>query len=620
MSQINQLDEATINKIAAGEVVERPAQVVKELIENSIDAGASAITVEIKEGGISFIRVTDNGKGIEEEDIDRAFLRHSTSKIKNIDDLYCVTSLGFRGEALSSIAAVSHVEMITKTPESIMGCRYITEGGIKQLSEHIGAPSGTTIIVRNLFYNTPVRRKFLKTPVTEGGYIKETVEKAAVSHPDISIRFIMNGQLKLSTTGNGRLKDVIYAVYGRDITMNISEIEYSCENYSITGFIGKTNVLRGNRNLETFYVNGRLVRNKLLSAAVEEGYKPYIMPGRYPFCCIELKIDPAYIDVNIHPSKLEIKFMFGQQIYDGICESVRNTLTKKPPIIEIKKEDVKTETETDDTKIKQYQPVIKTLEKEQDPDHNNGAEKKQYKFNAEPFEKKRFSTEVLENTALYASSDKKQNEVKPVQKDLFDDLGTEDIRKKSFNIVGQIFKTYWIVEYEDKMYMIDQHAAHEKVIYEKLVRSFDNKKMYSQKLLVPVIVTLDHRQEEALNENKELLESMGFEIENFGDNEYNLYAIPENIPGNIQSEYFLEFLDALSKEGLKDKPLVLLERLATMSCKAAVKGGNSMSVTECLKLIDELMQLDNPFNCPHGRPVIVSMTKYELEKKFKRIV
>lgn len=590
MSYINQLDEATINKIAAGEVVERPAQVVKELVENSIDAGAGAITVEIKEGGISFIRVTDNGKGIEEDDIDNAFMRHSTSKIKNIDDLYCVTSLGFRGEALSSIAAVSRVEMITKTAESIMGCHYITEGGIKQQSEHVGAPSGTTIIVRNLFYNTPVRRKFLKTPMTEGGYIKEAVERAAISHPDISFRFIMNGQIKLTTNGSGKLKDVIYSVYGRDITMNILELEYSCQNYKISGFIGKTNVLRGNRNLEAFFVNGRLVKNKLLSAAVEEGFKPFIMPGRYPFCCIGITIDPAYIDVNIHPSKLEIKFMFGQQIFDGLSECVRNALTKRPPIIEI----------TDDDKPEKQETV-------------------EYHVNIEPFEKKRFSELVMEQTALYEKAEKPQQE-KPVQKDLFEDLKTEGTEKKSFNIVGQLFKTYWIVEYEEKMYIIDQHAAHEKVIYEKLVRSFESRKMISQKLLIPVIVTLDHRQEEALNENRELLENMGFEIENFGDNEYNLYAIPDSLPGKIQSEYFLEFLDALSKEGSKDKPLVLLERLATMSCKAAVKGGNELSVMECLKLIDELMQLENPFNCPHGRPVIVSMTKYELEKKFKRII
>ena len=620
MSIIKQLDESTINKIAAGEVIERPAGVVKELIENATDAKASAITIEIKDGGISMIRITDNGCGINEDDLDNAFLRHSTSKISSIEDLFAVKSLGFRGEALSSIAAVSQVELITKTPDSLLGSRYVIEGGVKKSLESIGAPSGTTFIVRNLFYNTPVRRKFLKTPQTEASYIKDIVEKMAIAHPDIAFKLIINGSLKLSTSANGNLKDIIYSVFGRDITNNLIEIDNyqttdpSLEGMHLYGFIGKSVVSRGNRGMENFFINGRYIKSSLISKAVEDAFAPYMMGGRYPFCALNLAISPDLIDVNIHPTKMEIKFSNTDDIYTFVRNAVREALDEKPAIVPI----------TLDTKEDKDEPVVPMARTESISSLANNASKEtiqaQPKANvfkpAEPFESNRISQQmiIMENTKYNAQV--KEN---TMQMELFDKRN-EDYKKKNYHIVGQLFLTYWVIEYEDKMYIIDQHAAHEKVLFEKISKQLKTNQASSQMLNPPIIVTLTGENESFLQENMDLFEKIGFQIEHFGGSEYNLYAIPANLPKISQGDFFLDILDSLSAKKGTASSDVLLEKLASISCKAAVKAGHKLSPRECISLIDELMLLDNPFNCPHGRPVIISMTKQELEKKFKRII
>lgn len=635
MSIIKQLDESTINKIAAGEVIERPAGVVKELIENAADANASAITVEIKDGGISMIRITDNGFGIEEDDLDNAFLRHSTSKISSIEDLFDVRSLGFRGEALSSIAAVSQVELITKTPKSLLGSRYIIEGGIKKGCESIGAPTGTTFIVRNLFYNTPVRRKFLKTPQTEASYIKDIVEKMAIAHPDISFKLIINGQLKLSTSANGNLKDIIYSVFGRDITNNLIEInavkntskenvtkeDYFNEDIELKGFIGKSIVSRGNRVMENFFINGRYVKSALLSRATEEAYSSYMMGGRYPFCALNLNISPRLIDVNIHPTKMEIKFSNNDEVYSFVYNTIKEALIRKPAIVEITLDNKKEE----NTSIIQKE-INCSSSRINAHSSNKKEDVKTYFKPAEPYENNRINKEkisqtmALKETAQYITKPEVSKPAQSVmQLELFD-RNNDDYKKKNYHIVGQIFLTYWIIEYEDKMYIIDQHAAHEKVLYEKLCNQLKHEEVSSQLLNPPIIVTITGEYENTLLENMDLFNKLGFSIEHFGGTEYNLNAIPAHLPKISKSDFMLDILDMLHSGKGNQSGDVLLEKLASMSCKAAVKAGNKLSTRECISLIEELMLLENPFNCPHGRPVIISMTKQELEKKFKRIV
>ncbi len=625
MSIIKQLDESTINKIAAGEVIERPAGVVKELIENATDAKASAITIEIKDGGISMIRITDNGCGISEDDLDNAFLRHSTSKISSIEDLFAVKSLGFRGEALSSIAAVSQVELITKTPESLLGSRYIIEGGVKKGIESVGAPSGTTFIVRNLFYNTPVRRKFLKTPQTEASYIKDIVEKMAIAHPDIAFKLIINGQLKLSTSANGNLKDIIYSVFGRDITNNLIEInEYQNLNdesengLHLYGFIGKSVVSRGNRGMENFFINGRYIKSNIISKAVEEAYSSYMMGGRYPFCALNLSISPDLIDVNIHPTKMEIKFSNGDDVYSFVHKTIKEALNERPAIVPITLDNTN-EKATIKTDVQKEEAIIPrtaaNIQKEVLTPLNNPTKPNVYKP-AEPFESNRISQQMLvKETSKYQPSVKENS----FQMELFDKRN-DDYKKKNYHIIGQLFLTYWIIEYEDEMYIIDQHAAHEKVLFEKLTKQLKNTQTTSQLLNPPIIVTITGENEIFLQENMDLFEKIGFQIEHFGGTEYNLCAIPANLPKISQGDFFLDILDSLSNKKGNHAGEVLLEKLASMSCKAAVKAGHKLSPRECIALIDELMSLDNPFNCPHGRPVIISMTKQELEKKFKRII
>lgn len=630
--QISVLDQNTIDKIAAGEVVERPASVVKELVENAIDAGASAVTVEIKEGGISFIRITDNGSGIEKEQVPLAFLRHATSKIQGVDDLLRISSLGFRGEALSSIAAVSQVELITKPHEQLIGVRYLIEGGQEKGMEEIGAPDGTTFLIRNLFYNTPARAKFLKTPTTEAGYISSFIEQLALSHPHISFKYMQNGQTKLHTSGNNNLKEVIYQIYGRDITKELIEIHTSdaSGDFQIHGFIGKPVISRGNRNFENYYVNGRYVKSKIIMKAIEDAYHTFMMQHKYPFTSLYLTINGEDVDINVHPTKMEVRFSHQEQVYKNVYQAVLDGLSHREliPVVTIKEPDLKSEKDTLPNKPRQ-------------PIHT-----------PEPFENKRRILEQtqkipvqetpipkapIRETPVYHKSAKKDNtpqekvpvinedpqkktEQKPEQMKLFDGILLSPDAKKHHKIIGQVFDTYWLVQMEDKLYIIDQHAAHEKVLYERIVKEMKNRKVTSQLLSPPLIISLNLQECDKLNTYMHVFTSLGFEIEVFGGQEYSIRAVPQNLYGLTQEDFFIEILDQLEETPIAKAPDVLSDRMATMACKAAVKGNQKLSSQEAIALIDELLTLDNPYNCPHGRPTIISMTKYELEKKFKRIV
>lgn len=671
MAHIKQLDQNTINKIAAGEVIERPCAVVKELVENAIDAKSNAITIEIKDGGISLIRITDNGCGINEDDIETAFLRHATSKIKSIEDLFSVTSLGFRGEALSSIAAVAQVELITKETNELMGTRYVIEGGKEICKESIGCPEGTTFIVRNIFYNTPVRRKFLKTPSTEAAHISDFVEKLAISHPDISFKFISNGQIKLNTSGNGKQKDIIYNVYGREITSNTIEVNNHSIDISVTGYIGKAVISRGNRNLENYFINGRYIKSSIINKAIEEAYKPFMMVHKYPFTLLNINIDSGQIDVNVHPTKMEIRFMNSSEVYAYIYHTVKDALESINMIPEVElsaeKKQGNNDNKNEQVKINVPEPFeIKRRtsmgftnssnmssdfknnaideKKLQDNNssnsitNNSGIHKESYRYDRENSFKDRFDNKysnrvkeevkdteigILKETVNDSTSHlmDKINDIKvDKQVSLFDKENDSYVEKKNdIRIVGQVFLTYWIIEFEGKMYIIDQHAAHEKVMYEKLMKDLKEKNIISQMIAPPIIVTLNMKEEEYLKENMEVFNELGFEIESFGGRDYSISALPANLPGNINKDFFLDLLDNLM-DGSTTKSDILLEKVASMSCKAAVKGNNKMSFLEVKTLIEELFTLDNPFNCPHGRPTTIAITKDELEKKFKRQV
>lgn len=612
---IQVLDQNTINKIAAGEVIERPSSVVKELVENAIDAKATAITVEIKEGGISFIRITDNGCGIDKADIPIAFLRHSTSKIKSVEDLLSISSLGFRGEALSSIASVSQIELITKTASSLTGVRYIVEGGVKKSMEDIGAPNGTTFIIRNLFYNTPARRKFLKSAPTEAGYISDLLEKLAQSHPDISFRFINNGTNKLHTSGNGNLKDVIYQVYGRDITGNLLSVSGSADMVSVTGFAGKPIITRGNRNYENYFINGRFIKSNVVSKAIEEAYKPYMMQHKYPFTVLHFTIDSSCIDVNVHPTKMELRFSNNEHIYNFVYSAVSDALKYKELIPDVSIDEKKDTKDTNEQK-KQLNVPKTAVVRPPEPfeEKRQQAEKRSFVSNPEPAQPvKKQETDVVREKPEYETVAEN-----PVQMEFTKLLDEKSVI--NHKIIGQVFDTYWLVQFEDKLFIIDQHAAHEKVLYEKFVQRMKDRDFAAQALYPPLIVSLNMQEEEVLKENMEIFAHMGFEIEHFGGKEYTISTVPEELFGLSDTEMFIEILDNLSEEGKKKNVDSIMDRIATMACKAAVKGNNRLSFEEAKALIDELLALENPYNCPHGRPTIISMSKYELEKKFKRIV
>lgn len=629
MANIQVLDQITIDKIAAGEVIERPASIVKELVENAIDAGASAVTVEIKEGGISFIRITDNGCGIPKEEVSLAFLRHSTSKIRTVDDLTTVSSLGFRGEALSSIAAISQVELLTKTRDSLLGTRYVIEGGKEKTLEDAGAKDGTTFLVRQIFYNTPARRKFLKTPMTEASHVNELMLRLALSHPEVSFEFINNGQLRLHTSGNGRLKDVIYQVYGREITQNLLEVDEAFLGLKVTGYIGKPLITRGNRNYENYYINGRYVKSQMIAKAIEDAYKDFTMQHKYPFTVLHFVMDGSDLDVNVHPTKMELRFSNQQEVYNFVYSAVKQALSEKELIPQVELPEPK--------QVSQPEVPQKTEQQiEQQPEKNLDYFMEKMKERVASYHSGMSQAEVKDihevhreaaqtDRIMEAVNYRKQQEAvlkePEEQLNLFEEKLLSKEAVVEHKIIGQVFDTYWLVEFHEQLYIIDQHAAHERVLYEKTLHGMKTRDFTSQYLSPPIILNLSMQEAQVLKEHMDIFAEIGFEIEAFGGDSYAVRAIPDNLFGIAKKELFLEMLDQLT-DGINTSltPDLIAEKIASMSCKAAVKGNSRLSYAEVEVLIQDLLKLDNPYHCPHGRPTIIAMTKRELEKKFKRIV
>lgn len=718
MPHIQVLDQVTIDKIAAGEVIERPASIVKELVENAIDAGASSVKVEIRDGGISLIRIQDDGCGIPHEEVRKAFLRHSTSKITSVEDLSHLSSLGFRGEALSSIAAVTRTELVTKTREEELGTRYVIEGGSEVSMEETGAPDGTTFLVRQLFYNVPARRKFLKTAMTEAGHVQDLLMHLALSHPEVAFTFLNNGQEKLRTSGNGKLKDVIYNVYGRDIAANLLDIDYEQGGLRITGYLGKPVISRGNRNFENFFVNGRYVKSPMISKSLEDAYKDFTMQHRFPFVVLHFHVDGEKIDVNVHPTKMELRFQRQQDVYNTVFEGVHRTLLEPELIQHAEVPDPKEEksdpgeqktTQKTTSRTAGGEPGETTAGRQEGPSPfllrpktvpypsaTAGAQNEMptvLKEDTVPYgskEEKDFAKNSGTTQAVSQSSDTKpvipQAEVrdedyfirkmrervlayhqrsssaevsdksgifrpevqeqrirdavkaaaesvpnpepgadpgpsKPKQLDLFEENFLKREIKAEYKLIGQVFDTYWLVEFKDSLYIIDQHAAHERVLYERTLKEMKNREFTSQYLSPPIILTLSMQEAQVLNDNMDRFTRIGFEIEPFGGEEYAVRAVPDNLFSIAKKDLLMEMIDDLA-DGLTTNmaPDLIDEKVASMSCKAAVKGNNRLSAREVDALIGELLTLDNPYHCPHGRPTIIAMTKRELEKKFKRIV
>ena len=687
---IHVLDSRTIDRIAAGEVVERPASVVKELVENAIDAGSTAITVEAKEGGIEFIRVTDNGCGIEREQLPTAFLRHATSKIEDADDLNHIASLGFRGEALSSIAAVSRVEIITKRKENLTGTRMVLEGAKEQSIDEIGAPDGTTFLMRNLFFNTPVRRKFLKQPATEGSYITDLMEHLALSRPDISFKFVLGNQTRFHTSGNGDLREVIYRIYGREIAAELVPIQMEENGIKIEGYLGKPVLVRSNRNFEIYFINGRFIRSGVIAKAIEEGYKQYLMQHKFPLCVLHITMDTETVDVNVHPSKMDVRFSDGMAFARMLSENIATTLRNREMIPDASLEDEKSiqKKEQEDRKASWKEHTPEVFEKKREESYRvmeaakyeavpkdrrefiqkpiwqeahagiqtsirkpesisaqteeqpaapvAAPEPKEDDFfvEAEPLKPTSLEPVICPETAevmeavdgIPAERQPSAMDMEPVVKDvqqmnLFEEKLLSVQNRSRYRIIGQVFDTYWLIQFEDKLFIIDQHAAHEKVKYERLMKQFHEKSVISQRLMPPIIVSLTGQEESILHTYEDAFAQLGFEIEAFGGNEYALRSVPVDLYGCSERELFLAVLDELSQEtGNRGSFQVIEEKIASMSCKAAVKGNNRLSLQEADQLIDELLTLDNPYNCPHGRPTIIAMTETDLEKKFKRIV
>lgn len=703
LKKIAVLDQNTIDKIAAGEVVERPSSVVKELVENAIDAGATAITVEITDGGKKLIRITDNGSGMDAEQVPLAFLRHATSKIEKVEDLTHIASLGFRGEALSSIAAVSQVELITKTPSGISGTRYVIEGGKEQSLEEMGAPEGTTFLIRNLFYNTPARSKFLKSDMTEAGYINTLMEQLALSHPEISFKYIQNRQVKLSSSGNYSVKDVIYSVYGREIAKALLEVSYENDFMKIEGFVGKPEISRGNRTFENYYINGRYVKNKIITKAIEDGYKGLVMQHKFPFVSLRIEMDGNDLDVNVHPAKREVRFARETEVYTAIYETVRKVLTHRELIPQVSVGKDEPTSHNEQMKLGNVPEPFEVKRRQEMYGHQNrtaniashiaptasevrtapvssipynkltnstasygsaetahsssdsftdkyrhmGSLRENPVYRSQPFTKEEeemfsgtlkdgkketsavetadpevISEKPAESTSPEINSEpiKSLEQETPKQLELFEERLLAPESRSRHRLIGQLFDTYWLVQFEDNFYIIDQHAAHEKVYYERFVKQFQSQNIQSQYVSPPLIVSLSLEEENLLKANKKYFRDFGFEIEPFGGREYSISAVPSSLLGMTEEELFLEMLDHLTADGSKDAFEIFASRLATMACKAAVKGNHSMSPQEADKLIDELLTLENPYNCPHGRPTIISMSKTEIEKKFKRIV
>lgn len=716
---IKVLDQNTINKIAAGEVIEKPSSVIKELVENSIDSGATAVTVEVKGGGLSFLRVTDNGAGIKKDEVKLAFLRHATSKLVTVEDLLSISSLGFRGEALASIAAVAQVEMITKTADDVTGLRYQIHGGKEISSEEIGAPGGTTIIVRNLFYNTPARKKFMKTDATETSYIYDLMCRICMSHPEISFKFIANGTDKLFTSGNGKLRDIIYHIYGRDITSNLLEINAKNDYMKISGYIARPCISRGNRSFEGYYVNHRYIKSAVLTKAIEDAFRTFVMIHKFPFTEINFQVRPDLLDVNVHPTKMELKFANSQDIYSFTYNAIRETLLFKELIPDVapgkdpkpetfKQRDVGKAPEAFENKrreaivraeertVPQSQPEqLRPAEPQSQPEQLRSAETQTSPQQLCPIEPQTSSqpvrpvieiidetsssnnkgsdvidnnkTEKPEGNYIYADRNndleraivQNRNVVnespaytapaparpsvtaatqdstvsvasdaayieeagkKYVQQDMFQEKFLTKEARAKHRLIGQLFKTYWLIEYDGKFFIMDQHAAHEKVKYEELMENYKNKKIYSQYLMPPAVVTLSAAEIEFLHENMDMFEALGYQIENFGGREFKLNAVPDNLFGLDGRELFIDFIADASSSAKKVTIDTFIHKLSTMACKAAIKGNTEISFKEADALIDQLLKLENPYTCPHGRPTVISMTEAEIEKKFKRIV
>ena len=693
MPHIQVLDQITIDKIAAGEVIERPASIVKELVENAIDAGSTSVKVEIKDGGISLIRIMDNGCGIPASEVRSAFLRHSTSKIQSVEDLAHITSLGFRGEALSSIAAVTRTEVITKTADAELGTRYVIEGGKEVSIEETGAPNGTTFLVHQLFYNVPARRKFLKTPMTEAGHVQDLLMHLALSHPEVAFQFINNGQEKLRTSGNGKLKDVIYSIYGRDVAANLIEIDHEKGGLRISGYVGKPVITRGNRNFENFFVNGRYVKSPMISKSLEDAYRDFTMQHKFPFAVLHFHVNGDEIDVNVHPTKMELRFQRQQEVYNTVFEGVHRTLLEPELIQKAEVPDPIDKSTASDTQgagaresgkvsdgsgsgpspfLLRPKPAMaeKTVGSKTDPvekapevkdedyfirkmrervlayhERSSSAEvkKKDEVFRPET-QKERIrdtvrqaaeenvsvpdgpvpenaSDEVLPVKAAEGTKDQLPPPEKPRQMDLFEENFLKREVKAEYKLIGQVFDTYWLVEFRDSLYIIDQHAAHERVLYERTLKGMKNREFTSQYLSPPIILNLSMKEAQLLNENMDRFARIGFEIEPFGGDEYAVRAVPDNLFSIAKKDLLMEMIDDLS-DGISTTmtPELIDEKVASMSCKAAVKGNNRLSAQEVDALIGELLTLDNPYHCPHGRPTIIAMTRRELEKKFKRIV
>ena len=704
---IKVLDQNTINKIAAGEVIEKPSSVIKELVENSIDSGATAITVEVKGGGLSFLRVTDNGAGIKKEEVKLAFLRHATSKLVTVEDLLSISSLGFRGEALASIAAVAQVEMITKTSDDVTGLRYQIHGGKEISCEEIGAPVGTTIIVRNLFYNTPARKKFMKTDATEISYIYDLMCRICMSHPEISFKFISNGTDKLFTSGNGKLRDIIYHIYGRDITSNLLEINAKNDYMTISGYIARPCISRGNRSFEGYYVNHRYIKSTVLTKAIEDAFRTFVMIHKFPFTEINFQVRPDLLDVNVHPTKMELKFANSQDIYSFTYNAIRETLLFKELIPDVAPgKDVKPETfkqrnvgdapeafenkrrealfqvqgqARPENKQDQLQDlarsgntltpaqdltgseittvparqIIEVIDETKDTSQSVGV---QMANNAGKQQKSSFSyndraqmtanntaniPQVRESQSSYGKNEAETikevpmqcqtvsgsdntsymaDDKKYVQQDMFQEKFLTKEARAKHRLIGQLFKTYWLIEYDGKFFIMDQHAAHEKVKYEELMENYKNKKIYSQYLMPPAVVTLSAAEIEFLHENMDMFEALGYQIENFGGREFKLNAVPDNLFGLDGRELFIDFIADASSSAKKVTIDAFIHKLSTMACKSAIKGNTEISFKEADALIDQLLKLENPYTCPHGRPTVISMTEAEIEKKFKRIV
>jgi DNA mismatch repair protein mutL len=643
---ISVLDKNTIDKIAAGEVVERPASIVKELVENAIDSGALAISIEIKDGGTSLIRVTDNGGGISKDEIKTAFLRHATSKIRRANDLFNIHTLGFRGEALSSISSIAKCEIISKPSTQLTGVRYVIEGGAEVGFEDVGAPVGTTLLIRDIFFNTPVRRKFLKSTSTETAYISELVEKFMLSNLDVSIRYIVNNQTKLQSSGNGDLKEVIYQIYGREVHKALIEVDYKADDISIKGFIAKPEISRANKSQLIYFVNGRYVRDKHIIKAIEDAYADRMMQHKYPFAVLMIEIDTQSVDVNVHPSKMEIRFSDEAYIYEKVKKAIEVSLKnadmiRQAGIDEEKKAVLKRSFERLPEPFEKNKLTLLT-ESDKNITTANLSDKKEEFLKDLPsidlslkpdkvlpelkvdtiistFDKADLEREYKQNNreVIYENKVNEDKLQEPAVKQL-EFLDKKASKKR--NIIGQIFDTYWIVEFDKGMYIIDQHAAHEKVLYERFLKQFEKEELSSQLISPATVISLSSTEADAVEKHLPSLKKLGFEIEHFGGREYSISAIPNILPSVNKEVWLGELISELLEVDSVKNTESILEKIASMSCKAAIKGNQKISFEEAKILIDELLELENPYNCPHGRPTVIKMTKTEIEKKFKRIV